>query len=118
MQQPETRVYEKNDLQPGLNTSTIVQISSESVNSRVRAQAKAHRHTLVSIELPRGRHLGSDACIFWAQTPASPLRKGAQHLASNAYIFYAQERIQLYCARAHPYLHAPRDACVLFAHTK
>src|SRR3954469_17181761 len=42
----------------------IVQISSGSVNSSVRARAKAHGRTPVSIELPRGRHLGSDACIF------------------------------------------------------
>src|SRR4051812_46704205 len=69
----------------------IVQISSENANSSVRARAKAHRRTPVSIELPRGRHLGSNACIFWARTPASSLRKSAQQLTSNAYIFYAQE---------------------------
>src|SRR5436189_6123978 len=63
----------------------IVQISSRSVNSSVRARVKAHRRTPVSIELPRGRHLGSDACIFWPQTPASPLLKSPQHLATNAY---------------------------------
>src|SRR4051812_3919411 len=50
--------------------------------------------------------------------PASSLRKSAQHLASNAYIFYMQERTQLYCARAHPYMHTPTDACVLLARAK
>src|SRR5205809_7163885 len=49
----------------------IVQISSGNVNSSVRALAKTHRCTPVSIELPRGRHLGLDACISMAQTPAS-----------------------------------------------
>src|SRR5436189_6408706 len=42
----------------------IVQISSGNVNSSVRARTKTREHTPVSIELPRGRHLGSDACIF------------------------------------------------------
>src|SRR4051812_11039946 len=41
----------------------IVQISSGNVNSSVRARTKTHGRTPVSIELPRGRHLGSDACI-------------------------------------------------------
>src|SRR3954463_16490775 len=41
----------------------IVQISSGNVNSSARARAKTHGRTPVSIELPRGRHLGSDACI-------------------------------------------------------
>src|SRR4051812_26165093 len=39
----------------------IVQISSGNVNSSVKARAKSHGHTQVLIELPRGRHLGSDA---------------------------------------------------------
>src|SRR5436190_19906875 len=42
----------------------IFQISSGNVNSSVRAQAKTHGRAPVSIELPRGGHLGSDACIF------------------------------------------------------
>src|SRR4051812_18332422 len=41
----------------------IIQISSGNVNSSVRTRAKTHGRTPVSIELPRGRHLGSDACI-------------------------------------------------------
>src|SRR5438045_4333591 len=48
----------------------IVQISSGNVNSNVRARAKTYGSTPVSIELPRGRHLGSNACISSAQTPA------------------------------------------------
>src|SRR5436190_19662455 len=48
----------------GSTLQLIVQISSGSVNSSVRARAKPHGRTPVSIELPRGRHLGSDACIF------------------------------------------------------
>src|SRR4051812_14504320 len=48
----------------GSTLQFIVQISSGNVNSSVRAQAKTHGRTPVSIELPRGRHLGSDACIF------------------------------------------------------
>src|SRR4051812_17185745 len=47
----------------GSTLQLIVQISSENVNSSVRARTKTHGRTLVSIELPRGRHLGSDACI-------------------------------------------------------
>src|SRR5436190_15104552 len=50
----------------------FVQISSGSVNSSVRTRAKTHGRTPVSIELPRGRHLGSkclhllgpDTCII------------------------------------------------------
>src|SRR4051812_11980081 len=49
----------------------IVQISSGNVNSSVRARSKTHGRTPVLIELPRGRHLGSDACISLAQTSAS-----------------------------------------------
>src|SRR3954471_4327996 len=41
----------------------IVQILSGNDNSSVRARAKTHGRTPVSIELPRGRHLGSNACI-------------------------------------------------------
>ena len=85
----------------GSTLQFIVQISSGSVNSSVRARSKTHGRTPASIELPRGRHLGSNACIFWARTPASPLRKSAQHLALNAYIFYAQECTQVHGARAH-----------------
>src|SRR3954470_20971518 len=48
----------------------IVQISSGNVNSSVRARAKTHGRTSVSIELPRSRHLGSDAYISYAQMPA------------------------------------------------
>src|SRR3954463_2151744 len=47
----------------GSTLQHIVQISSGNVNSSVRARAKTHGRTPVSIELPRGRHLGSDACI-------------------------------------------------------
>src|SRR3954470_11381161 len=64
----------------------IVQISSGSVNSSVRARATTHGRTPVSIELPRGRHLGPDACIFWARTPVSTLHKSAQQGAPDAYI--------------------------------
>src|SRR3954464_3257909 len=60
----------------GSTLQFIVQISSGNVNSSVRARAKAHRRTPVSIELPRGRHPGSDVCIFWG---------------SNARIYIAQE---------------------------
>src|SRR5881628_1523968 len=49
----------------------MVQISSGNVNSSVRARAKTYGSTPVSVELPRGRHLGSNACISLAQTPAS-----------------------------------------------
>src|SRR4051812_3131262 len=49
----------------------IVQISSGNVNFNVRARAKTYGSTSVSIELPRGRHLGSNACISKAQTLAS-----------------------------------------------
>src|SRR5438270_6359010 len=49
----------------------IVQISSGNINSSVRARAKTHGRTPVSNELPRGRHLGSNACISKAQMPAS-----------------------------------------------
>src|SRR4051812_36192749 len=72
----------------GSTFQLIVQISSGSVNSIVIARAKAHGRTPVSIELLRDRHLGSDACIFWARMPASALHKSAQHLVSNTYTFY------------------------------
>src|SRR5438309_7932425 len=55
----------------GSTLQLIVQISSGNVNSSVRARAKTHGRTPVSIELPKGRHLGSDACISYAQTLAS-----------------------------------------------
>src|SRR3954463_2222585 len=48
----------------------IVQISSGNVNSSVRARANTHGRAPVSIELPRGRHLGSDAYISYAHMPA------------------------------------------------
>src|SRR5206468_6325998 len=41
----------------------FVQISSGNVNSSVRSRAKTYGSTPVSVELPRGRHLGSNACI-------------------------------------------------------
>src|SRR4051812_46554581 len=34
-----------------------------------------HMHELYIHACTRGRHLGSNACVFWAQTLASPLRK-------------------------------------------
>src|SRR3954469_5040515 len=77
----------------------IVQISSGNVNSSVRAQAKTHGRTPISIELRRGRHLGPDTSIFWAQTPASTLHESAQQWVSNAYIFPMQEH--------NPDMHAP-----------
>src|SRR5436190_16949076 len=72
----------------------IVQISSGNVNSSVRARAKTHGRTPVSIELPRGRHLGSDACIFWARMPASTLHKSAQQRAPEAYISMCKSTTQ------------------------
>src|SRR3954463_10356446 len=85
----------------------FVQISSGSVNSSVRARAKTYGSTPVSIELPRGRHLGSkclhllgpDACIIGVPMPPS-LHKSAQHEASDAYIFMCKSTIQR-CARRH-----------------
>src|SRR3954471_8466845 len=67
----------------------FVQISSGSVNSSVRARAKTYGSTPVSIELPRGRRLGSkclhllgpDACIIGAPMPSSTLHKSAQQEA-------------------------------------
>src|SRR5436189_530655 len=71
----------------------IVQISSGNVNSSVRARAKTHGRTPVLIELPRGKHLGSDACILGpdastigARMPASTLHESAQQEAPDAYI--------------------------------
>src|SRR5438445_13898209 len=69
----------------------IVQISSGNVNSSVRARAKTHGCTPVLVELLRGRHLGSDACIFWARMLASTLHKSAQQEAPEACNFYVQE---------------------------
>src|SRR3954468_24068657 len=74
----------------------IVQTSSGNINSNVRARAKTHGRTPVSIELPRGRHLGSDACISLAQTPAS----------------FGLERPQLHCTRVHNKgLQTPTSPC-------
>src|SRR3954470_749108 len=83
----------------------FVQISSGSVNSSVRTRAKTHGRTPVSVELPRGRHLGSkclhllgpDACIIGAPMPSS-LHKSAQQEALDAYIFMCKSTIQI-CAR-------------------
>src|SRR5436189_5295413 len=72
----------------------IVQISNGNVNSSVRARAKTHGRTPASIELPRGRHLGPDACIFWARTPASTLHKSAQQGAPDTYISLCKSTIQ------------------------
>src|SRR3954463_12593660 len=87
----------------------IVQISSGSVNSSVRARAKTRGRTPVSIELPRGRHLGADACIL-----SFRLRR-LHLLGSNARIYIAQEcavlgveRLHFPCARASSCMHAPR----------
>src|SRR4051812_48503962 len=120
MQQPKTRVYEENNLQPGLNTSTYCSnIKREHFNSNVRAQAKTHGRTPILIELPKGRHLGSDACIFWARTPASTLHESAQQWASNAYIFHVQEHnpdIRAPRRYARHCMRAPRkDVCVPLA---
>src|SRR3954464_10273753 len=49
----------------------FVQILSGNVNSSVRARAKTYGSTPVSIELPRGRHLGLNACISLTPAPAS-----------------------------------------------
>src|SRR3954463_4896141 len=74
----------------------IVQISSGNVNSSVKARAKTHGRTPVSIELPRGRHLGSDACISLAQTPAS----------------FGLECPHLHCTRVHNKgLQMPTSSC-------
>src|SRR3954465_4753375 len=89
----------------------FVQISSGSVISSVRTRAKTPGRTPVSIELPRGRHLGSkclhllgpDACIIGAPMPSS-LHKSAQQEALDAYIFMCKSTIQR-CAR-------PRDTRV------
>src|SRR3954463_11377855 len=59
-----------------------------------------HMHEPYIYVCTRGRLLGveclhllsSNACIFWARTPASLLRKSALLRLSNAYISYAQER--------------------------
>src|SRR3954464_3781940 len=80
----------------------FVQISSGSVNSSVRARAKTYGSTPVSIELPRGRLLGSkclhllgpDACIIGAPMPSSSLHKSAQQEASDAHIFMCKSTIQ------------------------
>src|SRR3954467_12601328 len=61
--QPKTRVYEKNDLQPGLNTPAYCSNIKWERQLQCRARAKTHGRTPVSTELPRGRHLGSDAYI-------------------------------------------------------
>src|SRR5436305_13793090 len=99
----------------------IVQISSGNVNSSVRARAKTHGRTPISIELPRGRHLGSDACSFWAQMPAS-FRLKRPHLhctkeqwAPDTYISHVQEHNPYMRAPrgyTHPCMHLPRDACI------
>src|SRR3954462_5163217 len=86
----------------------FVQISSGSVNSSVRARAKTYGSTPVSIELPRGRHLGSkclhllgpDACIIGAPMPSSTSHKSAQQEASDAHISMCKSTIQR-CARRH-----------------
>src|SRR5436190_4844092 len=96
----------------------IVQISSGNVNSSVRARAKTHGRTPVSIELSRGRHLGPDACIFWARTPATTLHKSAQQGAPAAYISLCKSTIQdMRAPRRYtrPSLHAPRGACIFLA---
>src|SRR5436190_10691958 len=96
----------------------IVQISSGNVNSSVRARAKTHGRTPVSIELSRGRHLGPDACIFWARTPATTLHKSAQQGAPDAYISLCKSTIQdMRAPRRYtrPSLHALRDACIFLA---
>src|SRR3954468_18923556 len=96
----------------------FVQISSGSVNSSVRARAKTYGSTPVSIELPRGRHLGSkclhlldpEACIIGVSMPSSTLHKSAQQEALDAYIFMCKSTVQ--DARvAMSYAH-PRDARV------
>src|SRR4051812_2899715 len=48
----------------GSTLQLIIKISSGNVNLVVKAQAKTHGYTPVSIELPRGRHLSSNVCIF------------------------------------------------------
>src|SRR4051812_44912173 len=93
----------------------IVQILSGNVNSSVRARAKTHGRTPVSIELPRGRHLGSDACIFWAQMPASTLHKSAQQGAPDACISLCKSTIQdKHVPRRYtrPSLYVSRGACI------
>src|SRR5436189_1581778 len=82
----------------GSTLQLIVQISSGNVNSSVRARAKTHGRTTVSIELPRGRHrlrrlhlLGPDARIFWAQMPASTLHKSAQQKGPERLHLHVQE---------------------------
>src|SRR3954467_29143 len=99
----------------GLTLQLIVQISSGNANSSVRARAKTHGRTPVSIELPRGRHLGSDACISWARMPTSTLHKSAQQGAPDAYISLCKSTIQdMHVPRRYtrPSLHVPRGACI------
>src|SRR3954467_11393794 len=88
----------------------IVQISSGNVNSSVRARAKTHGRIPVSIELPRVRHLGSDACI------SRPRR--LHLLAYNARIYIAQECTARGSRRLHLLVqeHDPRHACTKKIH--
>src|SRR4051812_24319051 len=102
----------------GSTLQLIVQISSGNINSSVRARSKTHGRTLVSIELPKGRHLGSDACIFWARTSASTLHTSAQQGSPDAYISLCKRTIQnMHAPRRYtrPSIHAPRDACISLA---
>src|SRR3954462_2236664 len=102
----------------GPTLQLIVQISSGNVNSSVRARAKTHGCTLASIELSRDRHLGPDACIFWARTPASTLHKNAQQGVPDAYISLCKSTIQKMRAPrryTRPSIHVPRDACISLA---
>src|SRR4051812_15390216 len=74
--QQSTRVYEKNNLQPGYTLQFFVQISRRSVNSSVRARTRHMVALEYQLNCPRymhepyihvrtnGKLLGVKACIF------------------------------------------------------
>src|SRR3954470_2905179 len=85
----------------GSTLQLIVQISSGKVNSSVRARAKTHGRTSVSIELP-----------------ASPRPRRLHLLGSNARIYIAQECTTRGSRRLHLLVkeHNPRHACTKKIH--
>src|SRR4051812_25141145 len=87
------RVYEKHALQPELNTSIYCSNIQRNVNSSVRARAKTHRHTSLSIELPKIHARAIQPCMCKRQ--ASRLQRPAS-LGSGARISKAQERTAIW----------------------
>src|SRR3954465_9680550 len=87
------RVYEKQVLQPGLNTSNYCSNIQRNVNSSVRARVKTHRRTPVSIELLKIHARAIQPCICNRQ--ASRLQTPAS-LGSGARISKAQERTAIW----------------------